>query len=104
LSSPVALRDHSSWGGSTLLIGQARNLWKRPIQIGSLDITTNGGGDSNFDTKGNLQIETGGGLVDIDDFITATTTELCTPDLQEDTCPYGVGGTSEFSAAIPVTQ
>ena len=72
--------------------------------LGFLDVSTNGGENTNFDTKKTLSISVGDGLVDIGDFVTATATEICTPDPEEGTCPYGVGGTSEFSAAVLVTR
>lgn len=72
--------------------------------LGSLDVATDGDGNSNFDTKGKLSIEFGGELVDSNDLITATATELCTPDLDEGICVYGVGGTSEFSESLAITN
>jgi CSLREA domain-containing protein len=72
--------------------------------LGSIDVSTNRDHSTNFDTKNLLNVGIRDGLVDVGDFITATATELCTADPEEGTCPYGVGGTSEFSAAVPVTK
>jgi CSLREA domain-containing protein len=71
--------------------------------LGSVDVTTNGGGNAVLDTKGSLEVEIGGGLVDIGDFVTATATKLCTTVPEEGECPFGTAGTSEFSLAIEVT-
>jgi CSLREA domain-containing protein len=72
--------------------------------LGSVDVTTNRGGNAVLDTKGSLEVEIGGGLVDIGDFVTATATELCTTIPEEGECPFGTAGTSEFSLAIEVTE
>ena len=72
--------------------------------LGSVDVTSNGGGNTVLDTEGSLGVEIGGGLVDVGDFVTATATELCTTVPEEDECPFGTAGTSEFSLAIEVTK
>ena len=72
--------------------------------LGSVDVATNGDGNSVLDTQGSLGAEIGGGLVDIGDFVTATATELCTPVPEEGECPFGTASTSEFSRAVEVTN
>jgi hypothetical protein len=73
--------------------------------LGAVSVMTNNGGEVVVDTKNLLQVAIGGGLVDVGDFVTATATLLCTPDVPDvGDCPFGSAGTSEFSAAVPVTE
>jgi len=73
--------------------------------LGSVDVNTNGGGNAVIDSKGAFELEFGTPVVDMGDFVTATATALCVPDEPEvGDCPFGSGSTSEFSAAVEVTD
>ena len=73
--------------------------------LGAVSVVTNNAGNVVIDTKNIVQAPIGGGLVDLGNYITATATLLCIPDVPEvGDCPFGSASTSEFSMAVPVTQ